>query len=183
MAGGGSTLSVPTFLFLGLDAATANDTNRVALLIECFAGVRGFHDQQQSMFADSLRLSLLTLPGALIGAWFAVRIDGEWFHIILSLVMVGVVLSAQTTRSQCTLDHPTLLAWRLEHGWNRLLRRLHLDWGGISTDRPALPWISGDLGDGKHTQGLHRDDLHDPCPAGICLERQRRLRIRSCPWC
>ena len=77
MAGGGSTLSVPTLLFLGLDAATANGTNRVALLIECVAGVRGFHDQQQSMFADSLRLSLLTLPGALIGAWFAVRIDGE----------------------------------------------------------------------------------------------------------
>ena len=77
MAGGGSTLSVPTLLFLGLDAATANGTNRVALLIECVAGVRGFHDQQQSAFADSLRLSLLTLPGALIGAWFAVRIDGE----------------------------------------------------------------------------------------------------------
>ena len=93
MAGGGSTLSVPTLLFLGLDAATANGTNRVALLIECVAGVRGFHDQQQSAFADSLRLSLLTLPGALIGAWFAVRIDGEWFRIILSLVMVGVVLS------------------------------------------------------------------------------------------
>ena len=93
MASGGSTLSVPTLLFLGLDAATANGTNRVALLIECVAGVRGFHDQQQSAFADSLRLSLLTLPGALIGAWFAVRIDGEWFRIILSLVMVGVVLS------------------------------------------------------------------------------------------
>jgi len=28
----------------------------------------------------------------LIGAWFAIRIDGEWFRIILSLVMVGVVL-------------------------------------------------------------------------------------------
>lgn len=93
MAGGGSTLSVPALLFLGLDAATANGTNRVVLLIECFTGVRGFHDQQQSMFADSLRLSLLTLPGALIGAWFAVRIDGECFHTILSLVMVGVVLS------------------------------------------------------------------------------------------
>ena len=68
MAGGGSTLSVPTLLFLGLDAATANGTNRVALLIECVAGVRGFHDQQQSAFADSLRLNLLTLSGALIGA-------------------------------------------------------------------------------------------------------------------
>ena len=92
MAGGGSTLSVPTLLFLGLDAATANGTNRVALLVECVAGVRGFHDKQQSAFVESLRLSLLTLPGALIGAWFAVRIDGEWFRIILSLAMVGVVL-------------------------------------------------------------------------------------------
>ena len=46
MASGSSTLSVPTFLFLGLDAAMANGTNRVALLIECVAGVRGFHDQR-----------------------------------------------------------------------------------------------------------------------------------------
>ena len=61
MAGGGSTLRVPTLLFLVLDAATANCANRVALLIECDAGVRGFHDQQQSLFTDSLRLSLLTL--------------------------------------------------------------------------------------------------------------------------
>lgn len=93
MAGGGSSLSVPTLLFLGLDAATANGTNRIALLIEGIAGVRGFHDQQHSAFRESLRLSLLTLPGALIGAWAAVRIDGEWFRILLSVVMVGVVLS------------------------------------------------------------------------------------------
>ena len=46
MASGSSSLSVPTFLFLGLDAAMANGTNRVALLIECVAGVRGFHDQR-----------------------------------------------------------------------------------------------------------------------------------------
>ncbi len=46
MASGNSTLSVPTLLFLSLDAAMANGTNRVALLIECVAGVRGFHDQR-----------------------------------------------------------------------------------------------------------------------------------------
>ncbi len=82
-------------------------------------------------------------------------------------------LSAQTTRFQCTCNHSATLARQLGHGWDRLLRWLHPDWGRISTDRPALPWISGDLGEGKHAQGLHRDDLHDPCPAGVCLERER----------
>ena len=45
MSGGGSTLGVPTLLFLVIDAATANGTNRGALLIECIAGIRSFHDQ------------------------------------------------------------------------------------------------------------------------------------------
>jgi len=33
MAGGGSTLTLPTLLFLGLDAATANGANRVAIAL------------------------------------------------------------------------------------------------------------------------------------------------------
>ena len=68
MAGGGLTLNVSTLLFLGLDEATANGTDRVALLIECIPRVRGFHNQQQSDLADSLYLNLLTLLGVLTGA-------------------------------------------------------------------------------------------------------------------
>jgi uncharacterized membrane protein YfcA len=94
------------FSFLVIDAATVNGTNRVALLIECIAGVHSFHDQQQSSFADSLDLSLLNLTGVLIGAWFAVRIGGEWFCIILSLVMVRVMLSLIFPFRQPNLNVP-----------------------------------------------------------------------------
>ncbi len=93
MAGGGSALSLPALLFLGVDGATANGTNRVALLIESVAGVRGYHDQQQSAFRESLQLGLLTLPGAILGALLAVRLDNETFKLLLSVVMIGVVIS------------------------------------------------------------------------------------------
>ncbi len=42
MAGGGSTLTLPTLLFLGLDAATANGTNRVAIALQNISATISF---------------------------------------------------------------------------------------------------------------------------------------------
>ena len=39
-AGGGSSLTLPTLIFLGLDGALANGTNRVAILIQNIIAVR-----------------------------------------------------------------------------------------------------------------------------------------------
>jgi len=43
LAGGGSLLSLPVLIFLGLPAAMANGTNRVAILIQNLTAVAGFH--------------------------------------------------------------------------------------------------------------------------------------------
>ncbi len=42
MAGGGSTLTLPTLIFLGLDSALANGTNRVAIIIQNIFAVYSF---------------------------------------------------------------------------------------------------------------------------------------------
>lgn len=41
IAGGGTLLTLPTLLFLGLPAPIANGTNRIAILIQTFTAVRG----------------------------------------------------------------------------------------------------------------------------------------------
>ncbi|MGK5091306.1 sulfite exporter TauE/SafE family protein [Deltaproteobacteria bacterium TL4] len=93
MAGGGSSLTLPTMLFMGLDGALANGTNRVAICIQNVFAIAGFHKHDIHEFGTSLKFSLFALPGAMIGALVAVHTDNLWFQRILGMVMLGVVLS------------------------------------------------------------------------------------------
>ncbi len=93
MAGGGSTLTLPALILLGLDSATANGTNRLAIFIQNIFAISSFRKQKVHQFRESLKLALWTLPGAIIGAFFAVKISDIWFQRILGLVIIGVVIS------------------------------------------------------------------------------------------
>jgi hypothetical protein len=93
MAGGGSTLTLPTLIFLGLDGAMANGTNRIAIFIQNISAIASFHNENVHRFRESLKLALWTLPGTIIGALAAVRISDEWFQKILGIVLIGVVVS------------------------------------------------------------------------------------------
>jgi len=93
MAGGGSSLTLPALIFLGLDGATANGTNRVAILIQNIFATASFHKEKISSINLSLKLALFTLPGAVLGAIIAVRISNEWFERVLAIVMIGVIVS------------------------------------------------------------------------------------------
>jgi len=92
-AGGGSTLTLPVLIFLGLDGSMANGTNRLAIAFQNMMAVSSFKKRNISDFSISFKLSLVTLPGAIIGSFLAVRIGNEWFQKILGFVMIGIVLS------------------------------------------------------------------------------------------
>ena len=64
MAGGGSSLTLPTLIFLGLDGATANGTNRIAIVIQSFFAVLAFRQEKVSRLRQSLMLAVFTLPGS-----------------------------------------------------------------------------------------------------------------------
>ena len=94
MAGGGSSLVLPVLMiFFGLDGVLANGTNRIAILIQNFTAVLSFKQEKYHQFKLSLKLSLLTLPGAIIGTLFAVRISNELFQKILAIVMIGIMVT------------------------------------------------------------------------------------------
>lgn len=99
-AGGGSTLTLPTLIFLGLDSALANGTNRVAILMQNIFAVSSFRKEKVHQFRESLKLSLLTLPGAILGAFISVKISDVWFQRILAMVMIGIVCTMFLPRSQ-----------------------------------------------------------------------------------
>jgi uncharacterized membrane protein YfcA len=93
MAGGGSTLALPMLIFMGLDSALANGTNRIAILIQNISAVWSFRRLDMHEFKTSFSLSLWTLPGAIAGAFLATKISDEWFQRILAVIMIGVIIS------------------------------------------------------------------------------------------
>jgi len=100
MAGGGSSLTLPALIFLGLDSATANGTNRIGILIQSIFATLSFRKEKITGLNLGLRLAALTIPGAILGAFLAVRITDRWFQIILGVVMIGVLLSMLIPQSK-----------------------------------------------------------------------------------
>ena len=92
VAGGGSLLSLPTLIFLGLPPAIANGTNRVAVVIQTALATAGFKSKGVSTAPFNIYLGISALIGSIIGAKIAVDIDGETFNTILGIVMIVVVL-------------------------------------------------------------------------------------------
>lgn len=92
VAGGGSLLSLPTLIFLGLPAAMANGTNRVAIVVQTAMSAAGFKSKGVSTYPFNVYLGIAAFFGSIIGAYIAVDINGETFNRILSMVMLAVVL-------------------------------------------------------------------------------------------
>lgn len=92
VAGGGSLLSLPTLIFLGLPPAIANGTNRIAVVIQTALATAGFKSKGVSTAPFNIYLGIAALLGSIIGAKIAVDIKGETFNTILGTVMIVVIL-------------------------------------------------------------------------------------------
>lgn len=92
MAGGGSLISMPLLIFLGMEPALANGTNRVALVVQNATAIGSFRRHGFADFRLSLSLAACTVPGAALGALAAVRFDPLWFKRLLALIMIGVLV-------------------------------------------------------------------------------------------
>ena len=92
IAGGGTLLTLPALIFLGLPPAVANGTNRIAIFLQTFTAVAGFKSKGISTFPFSIYCGLSALVGSLIGAKIAIDIKGETFNKVLAIVMIAVVL-------------------------------------------------------------------------------------------
>ncbi|MCK4691819.1 MAG: sulfite exporter TauE/SafE family protein [Desulfuromonadales bacterium] len=92
LAGGGSLLTLPLLIFMGLPSAVANGTNRIAILCQSIFAIRGFRKRG----VMPLKLALLCTPPALLGSWvganLAINLDDQLFNRVLALIMIGVLI-------------------------------------------------------------------------------------------
>ncbi|MCX7612358.1 MAG: sulfite exporter TauE/SafE family protein [Ignavibacterium sp.] len=92
-AGGGSSLTLPALIFLGLDASVANGTNRIAIIFQNVSAIYSFKKENYYELKNSMILSLLSLPGALAGAIFAIKISNEMFEKVLAVIMILIIVT------------------------------------------------------------------------------------------
>ncbi|MDE5418815.1 sulfite exporter TauE/SafE family protein [Labilibaculum sp. DW002] len=90
VAGGGSLITLPLLIFLGLPPTIANGTNRIAILAQNSFSVAKFNQKGISSYPYSIYLGISALIGSTIGALLVVDIDEELFKRILAVVMVCV---------------------------------------------------------------------------------------------
>jgi uncharacterized membrane protein YfcA len=96
MAGGGSLLTVPVMLFMGIPGPIANGTNRIAILAQNITAVTTFRRRGYSDFKLGLSLAAAASLGAVGGASLGVHLEGEWFDRVLALVMIAVMVLMAT---------------------------------------------------------------------------------------
>lgn len=111
MAGGGSLLTMPLLIFLGLDSTMANGTNRIAIIFQNATAIGGFKSKGLSPGSFGVFLGIAALGGAIIGSSIALQIPDGLFNKILAVVMILVVVM--------TLVNPSL---KLKEGESLVLR-------------------------------------------------------------
>jgi len=91
LAGGGSLLTLPVLIFMGLPPNVANATNRVGIAFQALIGTAGYRSKGISNFPFNIYLGISALIGSLIGAQIAVDIKGDTFNKLLAVIMIIVV--------------------------------------------------------------------------------------------
>lgn len=92
LAGGGSNLTVPALMIMGMPADVANATNRLGVGLQCVVGVRGFNRHGKLDLTDAVPIVGMTLGGGLVGALAASYLPNTYLKPVLLGAMVTMAL-------------------------------------------------------------------------------------------
>jgi len=92
IAGGGTLLSFPALMYIGVPPVMANATNTVAIWPGSFAGVLGFREDIKKLQRWLLWLMIPSLLGGLTGALILLHTPEKTFARIVPLLILGATL-------------------------------------------------------------------------------------------
>lgn len=123
LAGGGSNLTVPVLLLMGLPADVANATNRVGVALQSVVGVSGFRQHGKLDTSDALPIVGLTSVGGVAGALCASYLPPGVLKPVLLLTMIAMalVILLRPATVAPPPDTPARKVGRLPQAWLGLL--------------------------------------------------------------
>ncbi len=92
IAGGGSMLTLPAMMMLGMPADVANATNRVGVLMQSLTGAKGFNDEDRLDRGAIVPVLVPTVIGALVGSLAASYLPVWLLKPVLLGSMVAMAL-------------------------------------------------------------------------------------------
>ncbi|WP_054007775.1 sulfite exporter TauE/SafE family protein [Cypionkella psychrotolerans] len=94
VAGGGTFLTFPALVFIGLPPVMANATSTVAVFPGYFGGVMGFRAELQAFDRKRLyRLAAITLTGGLVGSGLLLVSSNEAFAVVVPFLLLGATFA------------------------------------------------------------------------------------------
>ena len=109
VAGGGSFLTFPALLFVGVPPISANTTSTAALLPGVFASITGYREDFPKATAFVLWLSVASLVGGLAGAVCLLRTPEEAFRrlipYLLGIATLTFILSKRLSEWMGRAEH------------------------------------------------------------------------------
>ncbi len=88
IAGGGSFLSLPLLIFLGVPASLANGTNRISIVLQSLLSAYLFYKKGKLDIKKCLYLSIPAVCAALLGAYLARFVANRDFELIIAGFML-----------------------------------------------------------------------------------------------
>ena len=95
MAGGGSIITVPIMMFLGVPGPVANGTNRITIVAHNAAAIVTYLKHGVPHAKLCFTLTPVVIPPAVVGAYLSTMLNNEQFEWMLAGVMVAVLLLMQ----------------------------------------------------------------------------------------
>lgn len=93
LAGGGSLLTIPALIFLGIPSPVANGTNRVAILLQNLVSSGRFKQKGELDPRDAIYTAVPGLFGAVVGALIASNLSQAVFDTVLGVVLILVMFT------------------------------------------------------------------------------------------
>jgi hypothetical protein len=94
IAGGGTFLTFPALVFIGVPPVAANATSAVAVFPGYLGGALGFREELARFDRRQLiRLTVLTLVGGLIGSLLLLVSSNEAFSLVVPFLLLGATLA------------------------------------------------------------------------------------------
>ena len=92
LGGGGSVITMALFMAMGIPVATANGTNRIAVVMQNLSATIAFMRKSMVDIKNSLLLGVPTILGTIAGSLCAIDVSESTFKICLSLVLAIILV-------------------------------------------------------------------------------------------